>query len=194
MYMSGSLFSRLEITLRDKHKIALLVIDEHEDAVFPRKVESGNTISCLLPHSSSITAHQQRLLMYMQRMEIPVWCIRQHSNMYGPLRIQLRGLYNGKEKLLSKYWYNAFKDTNLHSELQNHGITHLVGMGWNSNVCVAATLGVFKPRNKFESENQGPGALQLGYKVFSSRNILHGDEPASWSHHPSRMIEFFEHL
>lgn len=45
---------------------------------------------------------------------------------------------------------------------------------------------------KFEVEDHGLGALQLGYKILSSRDILHGDGTISWEHNPSRMIEFFE--
>lgn len=192
MYMYGSLSNRLDVIIRDGNKMALLVIDEHDDAVLPKKFESGNVIGSLLPKSSSVTAYQQRLLMFMQRMEIPVWCIKQRSNMYGPLRVQLRGLYNGTQKIITKTGYNAFKNTTLHSDLQSQGITHLVAMGWNANVCVAATLGVFTPRNKLEDENHGLGALQLGYKILSTGDILHGNGVISWAYHPSRMIEFFE--
>jgi hypothetical protein len=116
MFMTGSLLDRVSILSRDNCKMALLVIDEHEDAVLPATSESGISAltnsgveigSILLP-SSSITAFQQRLLMFMQRMEVPVWCIRQRSKMYGVLRPQLVGLYDQQVITIAKRGYNAF--------------------------------------------------------------------------------------
>lgn len=36
MYMYGSLSNRLDVIIRDGNKMALLVIDEHDDAVLPK--------------------------------------------------------------------------------------------------------------------------------------------------------------
>ncbi|MFX2611664.1 hypothetical protein [Enterobacter mori] len=242
MFMTGSLLDRVSILFRDNCKMALLVIDEHDDAVLPAQSESGisaltksgNEIGSILLPTSTVTACQQRLLMYMQRMDIPVFCIKQDSDKYGPLRQQITALYAPPKITIEKSGYNAFgiktwiasseggRDRQeallrnvlrhrirniphntshnpqqstpiLHQKLKEKGVTHLIIMGWNANVCVASTVGTFIPRNVLDSlADDSPGAIQLGYKVMTCRTILH--EIAHWENHPSSKIEFFSRL
>lgn len=108
MFMTGSLLDRIAILFRDNCKIALLVIDEHEHAVSPELTESGNSAGSILPPTSTVTAFQQRLLMFMQRMDVPVFCIKQDSDIYGKLRPQITGLYDTRQSTIEKSGYNAF--------------------------------------------------------------------------------------
>ncbi|MFX2611983.1 hypothetical protein [Enterobacter mori] len=112
IFTSESLMGEISILIRDNCKTTLLVIDEYDRAVLPAQSESGisaltksgNKIGSMLLQTSTVTAFQQRLLMYTQRMGIPVFCIKQDSDKYGPLRQKITALYGPKIITVEKKW------------------------------------------------------------------------------------------
>lgn len=205
MYLRGGLLPALAIWHRENTKTALLVIDEHEDAIGGEPVVTTNPLIPAHQESvdryvrrPSITNHQQRLIMYMQNVGAPVFLIEYGNNSHGPLRVELTGLYSGKVIRVKKPDFNAFWKTHLDSQLKQLGVTHLVISGWNANVCVAATVGIpvnYLGLNPFYYTFNGPGAIDLGYKVLTCHDVLHGNgHCARWDNYASQKIFFYENL
>ncbi|MCK5819317.1 MAG: isochorismatase family protein [Psychromonas sp.] len=173
-------------------KLALLVIDEQHSVEFCEipGTEGHAKIQC------HVTKYQQDILKYMVVMGDPIWSISMANGTPGSdsTRPALKNLYNGKEHRLQKIYTNAFRETNLHMELQKLSITHLVVMGWHSNVCVPHTIG-------FPNEPEDiwhDSAVRLGYTVMTCAEILHG-EPAEWAHKEppncdAGQLEFYSHF
>ncbi|MES9897645.1 MAG: isochorismatase family protein [Sedimenticola sp.] len=178
MYINGSLNAALQGYLGNAVQIALLVIDEENQAA---PGETSNTKGQAIANSN-ITAFQQRLLMYMQRMGCNVRSIRFLQGFPGTndgpdnTRTALSALYNGNQHLLRKPHPNAFRETTLHYDLQRLGITHLVVMGWHANACVGATVGF----PWWLTGTEEDGGTHLGYTVMTCNQVLHGG-PANWS-------------
>ena len=140
MYKSGKMFNCLAELIQHGKKVALLIIDEEDDAA-PNEISNtpGRIVTWVGKRvHSNVKACQQRILMYMQSKGCPVWSITSGDL----IRTPISALYNGQVHHLKKRRFNAFNNTTLHLQLQSHCITHLIIMGWNSNVCVQATVGM----------------------------------------------------
>jgi len=177
MYINASMTAALQTKLTQGVQVALLVIDEEDNAAAG---EVSTTPGSAVP-ASNVTACQQRLLMYMQRMQVPIWSIRflqYYPAAYdGPdnTRVPLRALYNGTERLLRKPHPNAFRETTLHQDLQALNVTCIVIMGWHTEACVHATVG-----SRWWDPGMDDGATHLGYTVMTCNQVLHGGA-ATWS-------------
>ncbi|MCK5871080.1 MAG: isochorismatase family protein [Methyloprofundus sp.] len=185
MYKLGSLFDEVQICITNGVKIALLIIDEDPMAA--------------IGEQRNVTPNQQRLLSYMQinnclicSINFPEYYPERCPN-YDSTRPALKLLYNGHEYHLQKPHYNAFRETSLHPDLQELNITHLVIMGFDINYCIRATIGV---SDNSIGKNVGLGATQLGYKVMTCDQVLHGG-CATWSastpSHYSNLV-FYSHF
>ena len=198
MYIYGSLYANLQNRMERRPNIALLIIDEHRDAI----VDQFSNAPGLLFHnlketkdakitiSSNITARQQRILMCMQTMNYPVFSINTddpNDDCFDPTRSELRGLYIMRHYSIRKPMGNAFAKTILTQLLDDLRVKILVIMGWDANVCVASTIGVSTIKQIYF------GALQRGFTVMTCDQILHG-EAANWAFEDSAYsskLEFY---
>ncbi|MCK5817663.1 MAG: isochorismatase family protein [Psychromonas sp.] len=106
----------------------------------------------------------------------------------------LRVLLPQKTRVINKHGYNAFTGTNLSQLLaqqyQCKGVENLVVMGFNSNICVAATIGPEYRNGK--NYQLGLGAVDHNLTVLTCQQILTGED-AWWTEH-SPLIKFYSHL
>ncbi|PVZ63923.1 cysteine hydrolase family protein [Pelagibaculum spongiae] len=207
MLLAGSLAGHLSAHLqKNANKVALLVIDEswRASSWFSRKGYFNPT------------RWQQEVLYYVHKADCHIWLINfvqgKPYSTDGPdqTRSELKAMLDmnsSKVHLLQKPHSNAFEETNLHEQLQSHGIERLVIMGWHSNSCIHATIGARDlsardiPYNEALYDKQPlswrsneDGATHYGYKTMTSSYIIHGGD-AYWKDDLAdhfRNLEFYK--
>jgi len=193
--------------------VAVLVVDEsgytdeYEDEMEPDDPYRSNFAPI-----KDITACQQRVIMLAQAynrpiifsqydLALPIGSYHYAHDDDKPLskypaatKKSLRALLPHNTRVINKHSPNAFLGTNLSLILaqQNNcaGIEYLVVMGWNSTVCIPATIG---PQIRYNEDCcSGRGAVDHGLTVLTSQYVLNGS-PAWWIYH-SDQIEFYAYL
>lgn len=157
-----TLIERIEQLLEVNTRIGVIVIDE--DSRADSRAYEGD---------AHVTGRQVRLLQYARLRNLPIWYVdttrRQLVEIvsgYSQFSTITKGDANafgdGYSKQMPKYY-----DTGLHAELKAKGITHVVIMGFHVHCCVQITVGAGSCISSY-----GKGALQYGYEVLTSGDIL----------------------
>lgn len=180
---TSTLIPTIKQMLADGIKIGVLVIDEdHRAAMSPNEADSH------------VSERQECLIEFSIKHHLPLWFIdstrpgltNKIPKGYSFSRIT-KGDANGFGDGIDDFGPRRNRqndhlfDTGLHSQLQEKNITHLVVLGFHVHCCVQLTVGATS------SKDYGPGALQLGYQVLTSLDVLRssathpaGEERCHW--------------
>jgi hypothetical protein len=141
----------------------------------------------IVHRTDATQASEQEVLALTARLQIPVWFIELNPTLAGNLppaptrksHVGLRSLVNGTR--LSKGGLNAFKNTNLHQDLQTANIRRVVITGRQTNCCVKETA----------IGSDVAGATGNGYTVMTSLHVITSGIP-TWMNTPG--VEFYSRL
>ena len=207
MFIDKSLLSEMQ---KVSKSLAVLVIDETD--YIQRKKGRFDPYRSNFSPIKDITASQQHVIMLAQAYNCPIFLFQYDphfpagsyfynhnddnplSNYSDCAKTSLRALLPLNTRVINKHTYSAFEGSNLSQLLaqqyQCEGVDNLVVMGWNSNVCVAATIG---PEVRNGKNNEvGVGAVDHNLTVLTCQQILNGED-VWWTDH-SPLIKFYSHL
>ena len=207
MYIKGNLLPEMQKVISS---LAVLVIDETTDVERTKKPFDPNRSN--FSPIIDITASQQHVIMLAQAYNCPIFLfqfdpefptgsyIYVHndddplSNYTDCTKKSIRALLPQNTRVINKHGYNAFTKSNLSQLLaqqhQCNGVKNLIVMGWNSNACIAATIGPEVRNGK--NYQLGLGAVDHNFTVLTCQQILTGED-AWWTEH-SPLIQFYSHL
>lgn len=189
-YVQGSLISHWMQLDEAGTQTAVILIDEQQG--FPFKSNSGSSLT--LP----LLSNQSAVLQLVDQLQHATACFIElnpaNKETWKPTDGRLLNLVSSaKRKRCSKQFFSAFDNTNLRSTLQQEGINDLIVMGHVANHCVKQTIfgGARKPMgSKSEDKIVRQGAINFGYRVFSSQTIVSGD--IKWIEDP--LVTLFAHI
>ena len=203
MRINGSLLKAMDEV---KHSLAVLVIDEFARGEFSDDLYNRyNTYS-----SNDICSAQQKVLMLAELYNCPIFLIQMdrdlpvgsyyynHMSDLGSYPMatskSLRALLSNQTRVINKHTSNAFVDTNLRILLaqtnQCEGVENLVVLGWHSNMCVPATIGINDRLEGNDSTVYGATNYNLG--VLTCQQVLSGSD-VFWAD-SSDFIKFYSYL
>ncbi|MCK5820101.1 MAG: isochorismatase family protein [Psychromonas sp.] len=210
MFIDKSLLSEMQ---KVSKSLAVLVIDEQRYTT-----EMIGTMAPGDPKRTNFTpikdvySAQQKVLMLAQKYNCPIFLIKMDYDIpvgrvsYDEVKISddvyatkvaLRALLPINTITINKHTCNSFIGTGLFeilsSQYQNCGVENLVVMGWESNLCVPATIGIALEilRDKVKVA-KGEGAADYAMTVLTCQAILNG-RTAQWGDIYDG-IRFYSHL
>lgn len=172
---SFSLFESTRILLSRNIKVGVLIVDEWQ---YYGEVSQDYI---------SVDKKQEKVVDFAVRNKLPIWFIEMGSPTRKSLLDKVRNYdsIHFIEKINDSGFGTSDQETDLHSQLQQKGITYLIIMGFHVNCCVSATAGV----------EYDTGAISYGYRVLTSGDILRSSvdfpEKCLWKNYPGVIYHSF---
>lgn len=126
----------------------------------------------------------RRVLELARHRNIPVWFIETMV----PTSAILKSVLPPDTPTIRKQYFNAFVDTPLKSQLDEHGCKTVVVTGATAVMCVMNSVCGGMEFTDFKSR---PGAIDLGFNVITCQAVISG-EVVGWSENSK--IQFYSNL